>query len=908
MEHTAGGHSERGLTHVHHILHRRATRGGIFPKWHEARLPPSAWALVRGVGAGEPGSTKWSQPVAQAAAVSDGLRHSAADTDIPPPSISGAKSTSDRSASADTDPILAIYGSLSVDNASSTTAKATTAGAVCELVAIRRPPFFDELLRNTNELLLAHQEALLLYSNRKLKSAIVGTIESIDEVRTLTNVYINLLQRGKAYIAVRPMHGLVNRLRAYCSAAAYARQTRRRLLVVWEPDVHCRARFEDVLIGALPSDIGRSFAHPVHGHMAEFTAGALVTGSNGIATAASTVPTSTSVVEPPSTDVALPASVEVIGTYSPGLFPVELWKRHDHMSGSERTRRRNPVGADNSDRRSLLVSTAYRLESVPAVEHSLYATCLRSLKPTAAVAELLRRTNVDTTADVGSRDGSDLSRGSADSKETVNGSKSNNMDMDVDMDARQVRVNASIADSARLSANAGIAFIPSNARAAKRVTSARYAGIQSLQARSAGSRSNPMENASDVIGELRAAAEVRVGVHIRMEPNMSVDLPGIEIDDRPESNMRKMQEARPYREACHYAYFLPIMHEWQQAEPRVRFYLASDSAEAYERVSAAFRPGVVQALPPMVRERCVGPATKGATSGNNSGRRGVICQQAALADLISLAASKKLLLSHWSSWSDVLLAMVPRDTPHRSGCKSLVRGVALKPASMQGAVGGANDAIPSLLGSAMSIDDGTSGVGGLASDAARGAPHLGMGGTPRGSTDDGVANSGIGGSSRMVDGATGAGGTLGSGSSGGGGKKHKETASRDSSLVNELLKGTKAMPGLSVQRVAAMDALPDRPGDIRVRVHKSKEMAAALPKNVRNLRLVLLIPQRMFISALAARIGKMLQLLQSPTLRLGYRANAGGEPMDVGRTIGEYFESHRDAGDGFLHVVLDLRH
>ena len=42
------------------------------------------------------------------------------------------------------------------------------------------------------------------------------------------------------------MHGLANRLRCYCSAHAYARATGRRLLLVWESDVHTQTRWTDL--------------------------------------------------------------------------------------------------------------------------------------------------------------------------------------------------------------------------------------------------------------------------------------------------------------------------------------------------------------------------------------------------------------------------------------------------------------------------------------------------------------------------------------------------------------------------------------------------------------------------------------------------------------------------------------
>jgi hypothetical protein len=40
MRHSEESHGERGLTHIHHILHRRATTE-LFKLWHEARLAPS---------------------------------------------------------------------------------------------------------------------------------------------------------------------------------------------------------------------------------------------------------------------------------------------------------------------------------------------------------------------------------------------------------------------------------------------------------------------------------------------------------------------------------------------------------------------------------------------------------------------------------------------------------------------------------------------------------------------------------------------------------------------------------------------------------------------------------------------------------------------------------------------------
>jgi hypothetical protein len=87
-------------------------------------------------------------------------------------------------------------------------------------------------------MLLAHQEALQVYARRALKWAAVTATYDLRDLRTLMSVYQRMLSERRAYLAVRPMYGLANRLRAYCSAAAYAKQTSHQLLVVWEPDVH----------------------------------------------------------------------------------------------------------------------------------------------------------------------------------------------------------------------------------------------------------------------------------------------------------------------------------------------------------------------------------------------------------------------------------------------------------------------------------------------------------------------------------------------------------------------------------------------------------------------------------------------------------------------------------------------
>ena len=53
-----------------------------------------------------------------------------------------------------------------------------------------------------------------------------------------------LIVSGDRLLVIEVMHGLCNRLRAFASAAALSLETKRQLVVVWEPNVHTDATFE----------------------------------------------------------------------------------------------------------------------------------------------------------------------------------------------------------------------------------------------------------------------------------------------------------------------------------------------------------------------------------------------------------------------------------------------------------------------------------------------------------------------------------------------------------------------------------------------------------------------------------------------------------------------------------------
>ena len=224
----------------------------------------------------------------------------------------------------------------------------------------------EELLRDSDELAHAMQEALELHSHRAIRPQVVASLYSTADLSTLIRVYESLVGQRRRYLAVRPMHGLASRLRAFCSAQAYARQTHRKLLVVWDAsDVHMRARFEDLL-------------RPPEAAMPPSAANDEVAAAPG-----GDESEEGRVAQP------LPAPFEIVYTYKPALFPLELWRRADQM-GLERGRRRNVLIEDAGGRAALFVTTASRLESVPPVDEDLYSSCIRRLKPAAAVRLFLK--------------------------------------------------------------------------------------------------------------------------------------------------------------------------------------------------------------------------------------------------------------------------------------------------------------------------------------------------------------------------------------------------------------------------------------------------------------------------------------------------------------------------------------
>lgn len=134
-----------------------------------------------------------------------------------------------------------------------------------------------------------------------------------------------------------------------------------------------------------------------------------------------------------------------------------------------------------------------------------------------------------------------------------------------------------------------------------------------------------------------------VGVHVRMITDVEVDTPGATADDRE----RFRRNALPYRLSCHWSFFRRTMHRFHRS---VHFYLSADSPEAYAGLlsDASLKPRIAY----LERGNCTS--------------RSAACVQYALADLILLSSTRKLLKSKFSSYS--ILAERIGGMASRLGC------------------------------------------------------------------------------------------------------------------------------------------------------------------------------------------------------------------------------------------------
>lgn len=183
---------------------------------------------------------------------------------------------------------------------------------------------------------------------------------------------------------------------------------------------------------------------------------------------------------------------------------------------------------------------------------------------------------------------------------------------------------------------------------------------------------------SDIVGELQLlnpilsikkrvaqAAEMilqnhvfLVGIHIRMQSDLNIDVPGIgRLPTGHAAGTSAMGSVRQQRERCHYTTFFPHMEKVMLENPHVSFLVASDTEAAIIGLRERFGNKIVSIVDE--GKECQGISV-----------RGVACLQAALVEFLTISrVSSMLILSDWSSSSELLRRFSPKGTPQMIGCR-----------------------------------------------------------------------------------------------------------------------------------------------------------------------------------------------------------------------------------------------
>ena len=160
------------------------------------------------------------------------------------------------------------------------------------------------------------------------------------------------------------------------------------------------------------------------------------------------------------------------------------------------------------------------------------------------------------------------------------------------------------------------------------------------------------------ITRLRGNTSRTVGVHIRMLSNLKLDVPGIEnLSSYHSAGINSMGPVQKERSRCNYRAFIPHLESELYNDPKVLFLLASDTPGAISELQERIGDRIVN-----IRNALDEPSCDGAN------RRGVTCLQDALAELTILSKASSLILSDWSSASELILRLSTTNPLYKSGC------------------------------------------------------------------------------------------------------------------------------------------------------------------------------------------------------------------------------------------------
>ena len=156
-----------------------------------------------------------------------------------------------------------------------------------------------------------------------------------------------------------------------------------------------------------------------------------------------------------------------------------------------------------------------------------------------------------------------------------------------------------------------------------------------------------------------------IGVHVRMNTDITKDVPGIQnIETYSPASAAHMGPVISERGRCHYKAFIPHMEKVLEKNPRASFLVASDSSCAILSLISKF-PGKVFSTDLHKLAMCEGRASRGKT-----------CLQMSLSEFWVLGSRVSyLILSDWSSASELILRLGAYKVPYEIGCTPKVRSV-----------------------------------------------------------------------------------------------------------------------------------------------------------------------------------------------------------------------------------------
>ena len=156
-----------------------------------------------------------------------------------------------------------------------------------------------------------------------------------------------------------------------------------------------------------------------------------------------------------------------------------------------------------------------------------------------------------------------------------------------------------------------------------------------------------------------------VGVHVRMNTDILTDVPGIQnIEKGSPASASHMGPVISERARCHYKAFIPRMKNVLEKNPSAKFFIASDSSCAIISLTSKF-PGKVFSTDLNKLLMCEGINARGKT-----------CLQISLSEFMVLGGRVSyLIVSEWSSASELILRLGAHQVPHESGCKPKTRSI-----------------------------------------------------------------------------------------------------------------------------------------------------------------------------------------------------------------------------------------